>query len=136
MRAYVTGDRELMAQLRAAGRGAAEMGDQAEDDAAEMVALFARRKVPLGPARGGHVRATLRAERDGGAAVVRGGGPGFLYFGWLEFGGHVGIRGSVFREKVKTGRYIYPTLAERRQEIDEQMDHELRQLVRRHGLGV
>jgi hypothetical protein len=136
VRIRVTGDEELRRRLIAARRALPDGVDEIALDVADLMALYARRKVPLGPGRGGHVRKTLVGQLAGGVATVQGGDAAHPYYGWLEFGGHVGIHRSVAREKVPDGRYIYPTLRERRAEIDDQMSHGLAELIERHGIRV
>ena len=136
VRAYVTGDKEFQKRLRGAARAFPEESKDIALDVAEMVALFARRKVPLGPARNGHVRNSLEGKVRRGTPVVDGGGPGFPYYGWLEFGGRVGIDRSVFRSREPDGRYIYPTVFQRRAQAEEIMADGLAQLMRRHGIRV
>lgn len=136
VRIRVEGDQALAARLKAANRAAPEAVKKIGLDIADMIAAFARRKVPIGPGRNGHVKSTIEGKVRRGLPVVDGGGPGWPYYGWLEFGGHVGINRSVAREKRVEGRYIYPTVRERHAQIDDLMNEGLADLMRRHGIEV
>lgn len=132
----VYGDRELIRKLESIEHRLPEEVRSIGGDVADMIAIYAKRKVPTGPGRNGHVRSSLRGELAGVTPIVKGGGPSFPYYGWLEFGGHVGINRSVAREKIPDGRYIVPTVRERRHEIEDQMSHGLQELCDRHGIVV
>lgn len=136
VRIQLSGDKELARRFKAAARAVPNETKDIALDVAEMIALFARRKVPIGPARNGHVKYTLEGKVRRGVPVVDGGGPSHPYYGWLEFGGRVGIHRSVRREKRPEGRYIYPTVAERRPEIERQMREGMEDLMRRYGIRV
>lgn len=84
--------------------------------------------------------ASAKVERDTGAAAgsltaragqrgasVAFGGSSAPHYPWLDFGGSVGRghrpgvpwSGSVRRDFIKGGRYVYPTIEEHREEIGE-----------------
>ncbi len=132
----VTGNDELARKFRAAARDLPETTDRIGLDVADMVAAAARRRVPLGPGANGHVRTSIEGRVVAGLPSVSGGGGRFPYFGWLEFGGHVGIRNSVFRTRAADGRYIYPTTFAMRPQIEDEMADGVQGLLRRHGIGV
>lgn len=136
VRIRVEGDTELAAKLKRAARATPDEVRRIGLDIADMIAAFARRKVPIGPGRDGHVKSSIEGKIRRNLPVVDGGGPGWPYYGWLEFGGRVGINRSVFRDKEPDGRYIYPTVRERAAEIDRQMQDGLDDLMRRYGIGV
>lgn len=136
VRIRVEGDTELAARLKRANRAVPDQVKKIGLDIADMIAAFARRKVPLGPGRGGHVKSSIEGKVRRGLPVVDGGGPGWPYYGWLEFGGRVGINRSVFREKVPDGRYIVPTVVERRAQIEDLMEEGMNDLFRRYGIEV
>ncbi len=73
------------------------------------------------PERSGTAKRSVRASTIGGGAAVRGGGTRAPYYGWLDFGGHLTKKGkrhnSQYREKLKEGRYIYPAISRRRDDI-------------------
>lgn len=91
----------------------------------ETVAGAIRSKAPGGA--GAYVKA--RATQRGGSIVFPGGegtDPGDQ-FPWLDFGGSTGKghqvgmpwSGSVERERISGGRYVYPAIAENRGEIQD-----------------
>lgn len=104
--------------------------------AARMIARDARGKVPLGPAEGGHARSSVVAQMTSIGPQVTGGGSRFPYFGWLDFGGRVGINDSVFRPFLKTGRYIWRSYADSALRVRLIMRDELADGARRSGLEV
>lgn len=134
VRAYWTGNEELARAFRAAARALPRETHQIAEDAAEALVLWTRAKIPLGPARNGHVKYTLRATTKGPVIEVAGGDAAHPYFGWLEFGGRVGIDNSVYRERIREGRYIYPTLARRKGDIENLMMDGVVELLRRHEI--
>ncbi len=136
VRIRVLGNDELAKAIKKVQRAVPDEAKKIGLDVADMVAAFARRKVPLGPARNGHVRTSLEGKVRRGLPVVDGGGPGFPYYGWLEFGGRVGINRSVWRDKEPDGRYIYPTVRERRAQVEDIMRDGIEGLMRRYGIGV
>lgn len=136
VRVVILGDEALRRRLASVHHALPEGVDEIAQDVADLMAIFARKKVPLGPARNGHVRTTLRGTTRNGTPVVEGGDAAHPYYGWLDFGGHVGPNRSVYRKKIAEGRYIYPTLRERRSQIDDQMSHGLEELLQRHGIEV
>jgi hypothetical protein len=96
--------------------------------AAETVADDAQRLVPRGSS--GAARASLKVV----GPLVTAGGPKVPYFGWLEFGGRVGRRGSVRRTFVPGGRYIWPQWMRQRTDILTAMENGLTDLARESGL--
>ncbi len=104
---------------------------QAAREAALPVARTAKAGVPLGPAKGGHARSSIRVATSRGGVAVRGGGARFPYYPWLEYGGRVGRNNSVYRARVRRGRYIYPALDRHRPEIEQTMNR----LIVRAALG-
>lgn len=100
------------------------------NQSAENVASRARRDVPIGPGAGGHARSSVEA-RDG---ILVGGGAKYSYYPWLEFGGRVGINNSVNRQRIRSGRYIYPALVKERPLIEGRMERGLVSMARSSGL--
>jgi hypothetical protein len=104
-------------------------------EAADAVLSYARPKVP---SRSGGARGSLRTELAGeNVAVVGGGGRG-RHFGWLDFGGRVGIRGSVLRPYSASGRYILPGLraVDRGGDIERTADREVARSLALAGFEV
>lgn len=83
----------------------------------DKLASAIRAKVPQ---RSGKAAASVRSGVSGNTAYIAAGKKAVPYFGWLDFGGTLkptgGRRGTQSRPVLKEGRYIYPTLAEHREE--------------------
>jgi hypothetical protein len=99
----------------------------ASEAAAEIVAAGARRLVPT---MSGDARRSLKAA----GGQITAGGRQAPYFGWLDFGGKT-PRGAV-RPFVRSGRYIYPTLAKNDREIQDGLSAKLADLATDAGLDV
>jgi hypothetical protein len=145
----IRGEKEFLVALGRFEATLENMGEEAGYRASKIIADSAARKMPVGPAEGGHVRSTARAERSGGvggdargpSAVI--GGTRFPYVGWLEFGGRVGKvdppsgRFGIWRQYMgPTGRYLYPSYIQHTKRVDQIQDHEMVETARRAGLEV
>lgn len=86
------------------------------NEVAEVVLDTAR---PLVPTRSGKAKASLKAGSTERAVQIKAGGTKAPYWSWLDFGGKVGRSKSVRRPFIMGGRYIYPTLKKRRDEIED-----------------
>lgn len=92
----------------------------------DKVADRAREKVPVGPEQKGHTpgraRASIRAGVSGANAYVAEGKKAVPYMGWLDFGGVLKPAGkrknTITRERIKGGRFLYPTINEMHGEIE------------------
>lgn len=108
--------------------------------AAEIVADDARQRVPKGDT--GRARASVRATAGGNRAFVRGGRTTVPYYGWLDFGTRTPIMGrprSVGPWKdsgrgPRGGRFIYPALEAKRDEVVAKVDEAMSKAVRALGL--
>lgn len=122
---------------RAVDRLAADMPNVSETaalDAAELVADYARPRVPR---RSGRAARTVHAVVAGeGRAEVQGGGSAAPYYPWLDFGGAVGRHGSVRRPYRPQGRYIFAGYEARQAAIEEAQSAALVDAAGRAGLGV
>lgn len=78
------------------------------NEAAGVVVDWAQPKVP---SVSGKARKSIKAKSTRTEARVQGGSKQAPYYPWLDFGGRVGRKGSVRREFIKEGRYIYAGLA-------------------------
>jgi hypothetical protein len=121
----VTGLGELRTALRAMGGG---LDDAMVVELFQIASLIAQRTQSVMPVRTGHARSTVRPYvTRGGAKVSEGTGAADDYVGWLDFGGHVGRHGSISREVIRTGRYLYPQGLKARPEtiaaLDAAIDH-------------
>jgi hypothetical protein len=100
---------------------------------AELIVDWARPRVP---SDSGRARATVRAASTQTQGRVVGGGTRAPYYPWLDFGGRVGREDSVRRQFREGGRYIYPGLAARRDEVHERLLAGLLELCRSAGVEV
>jgi hypothetical protein len=110
-----------------------KMTRKASNAAVEIVLGVARSRVPK---RSGRAAASLKAKSTQTAARVAAGGSRAPYYPWLDFGGRVGPRKSVRRPFIGDGRYIYPALAEKRDEFQEAMVAALVEAAESAGLVV
>ena len=106
-------------------------------NAADLVAKAARPKVPV--ASGRAARSMRAVVRRGGGAVAFGGAK-VPYAAFLDYGNKVGAgagvgRGdSAPRDYRPGGRYVYPTLAAKRNEVVREYVEFLSDVLRRAGL--
>lgn len=96
------------------------------NEAAEIVAGAAR---PLVPVRSGDAAGSIKVGSTQRAAQIKVGGTAAPYFPWLDFGGRVGPRKTTLRPFIQRGRYVYPTLADKRPEVEAKIDEVLRRLA-------
>ena len=136
-RAELHGMREFQLALERFEETLETMGEEAGHESAKKIAHTARKMMPVGPAEGGHVRDTARA--DGMAAVL--GGTFFPCTGWLEFGGRVGrgnkVGAGIWRPKaLPHGRYLWPSYMIHYNEVSKIQDDEMVETARQAGLEV
>lgn len=112
----VRGLRELRAALRDVDKTLGPELRKGLNEVAEVVLDTAR---PLVPTRSGKARASLKAGSTEKAVQIKAGGTKAPYWGWLDFGGKVGRSKSVRRPFITEGRFIYPSLRKRRDDIEE-----------------
>jgi hypothetical protein len=72
-----------------------------------------------------------RATQRG--ASIAFGGDAAPYGPWLDFGGRVGRRKSIVRPFITEGRYVYPGIAESREEIEQGADTAVKNAARHAG---
>jgi hypothetical protein len=72
-----------------------------------------------------------RASQKG--AGIAFGGKDAPYMPWLDFGGRVGRRKSIVRPFITEGRYVYPGIAESREEIEQGADTAVKNAARHAG---
>lgn len=127
----VEGLKALRKALNDASEGAGRELGQVGKRAADIVADTAASRVPV---LTGTARASVRSVVSQGGGGVRAGGAKAAYYAWLDFGGRVGRNKSVVRDRVPGGRYIFPALAERRDDVLDQYEQAVNELLRRVGL--
>lgn len=130
LRIHVTGIRDLQAALRAVDRDLAKELRLGLNEAAQIVLEAARPKVPV---RTGAAAASMKLRSTQRAAGLAVGGSKAPYFGWLDFGGKVGRAHSVKRPYIAGGRYVYPTLHDKRPEVEAKIDEVMARLAERAG---
>lgn len=126
---YVRGLKEVRGALRDVDKLLGPELRKGLNEVAEVVLETAR---PLVPVRKGKARASLKAGSTETAVQIKAGGAKAPYWGWLDFGGTVGkgrvsggvhkkatTAGSVKRPWIQEGRFIYPTLRKRRDDIED-----------------
>lgn len=129
----VVGLNEFRKGLRGMDRGLPKSMRLALNDVANVLIDAVRPKIPR---RTGRAAASLKAASSQSAAKITVGGAKAPYYPWLDFGGRVGRRKSVVRPFLKEGRYIYPTLADKRGDIEAAMLKALAQLAETNGIEV
>jgi hypothetical protein len=103
------------------------------NDVAQLVADDAKRRVP---ARTGAARKSIKPRSGQREAVVQAGSRRVPYYGWLDFGGKVGVRRNIRRRFISEGRYLYPALTAKRGLVQRRLDESIRELARLAGLEV
>jgi hypothetical protein len=121
----VEGLREFNRGLRALNADAPKGLRLAGNEAARIVVAAAKPRVPIGPGKGGHAAASLKAASTRTAARVSAGGKKYPYYPWLDFGGRVGPNKSVRRPFLKQGRYIWAAFDDHRAEVERTLREEL-----------
>jgi hypothetical protein len=129
----VVGLNEFRKSLRQLDRTLPKGVRLALNDAANVLVDATR---PTIPHRTGSAAASLRAQSTQTTARVAVGGPKAPYYPWLDFGGRVGRGRSVARPFYKEGRYLFPTLKKKRNEIQAAMLNALAELARESGIEV
>jgi hypothetical protein len=127
---HVKGLKEFQGALRRVDRSLGPELRKALNEAAEIVAGAAR---PLVPHRSGDAAGSIKVGSTQRAAQIKVGGEAAPYFPWLDFGGRVGPRKTTQRPFIGRGRYIYPTLAEKRPEVETKIDEALKRLATEAG---
>ena len=129
----VTGLREFQRALRELDGESQKQIRVVMNDALEIVAVDARRKVPRDSGRAVASLKVQSSQREG--RLVAGGGKA-PYYPWLDFGGRVGRQRSVVRPWKPEGRYIYPSYRRHRDDVLDLMVDGLDRLARDAGLAV
>lgn len=129
----VQGLRELNGALRRIDREAPKGLRVALNGVAKLVADDIR---PTIPRKTGKARASLKVASTRTAARIRVGGAKAPYFPWLDYGGKTGVRKSVKRPFIKSGRYVYPGLSRNKAAAAAALKDALDAVVRDAGLDV
>lgn len=132
-RIEVKGIREFRTALKKADADAPKMIRVTLNGAADVVLDYARPRIP---SRSGAARQSLKARSSQKDVRVAVGGKKAPYYPWLDFGGHVGPNDSVSRPFITEGRYIYPALRVKRDDVTKVMSEGLAALATSAGLDV
>lgn len=84
----------------------------------------------------GRAQRSIKASSTRTLSRVKGGGPKQPYYPWLEFGGRVGRKKATMREFIKSGRYIYPAYAAKRDHVQNLLTVGLTKLASAQGWEV
>nr|WP_188127652.1 HK97 gp10 family phage protein [Actinoplanes lobatus] len=132
MRIAVTGLAQLNRGLRAVDSEAPKQLRLALNEGAELLVTRVRPKIP---AITGAARSSVKARSTRTSARVAVGGKKAAYFPWLDFGGQGRRSGRPApRPFIREGRYVYPTLAEIRPEIEQVLQEAISRAVAGAGL--
>lgn len=129
----INGLRELRDALKAAEDATPKALRPALNEGAQELLDYARPQVPK---RTGKARASMKVRSTQRAARVAAGGSRAPWYPWLDFGGRVGRNRSVVRQFYAEGRYIYPTLRKKHEEIVGRIGDAVLRVIREAGLEV
>lgn len=129
----IQGLRELQAALKQMDGESQKQLRVALNSVAETVVAGAARRVPR---KTGRAAASLRARSSQREAAITGGSKKVPYYGWLDFGGRVGRNKTVNRPVVKSGRYLWPTIAANRESLEKGLTTALADAARQAGFEV
>lgn len=105
----------------------------AMNKAADVVVQYGRARIPV---RTGRAQASIKARSTRGAVRVSEGGNRAPYTPWLDFGGRTGRRKRTVRKFISEGRYLYPALYEKSDEIQQALEDGLRDVAAAAGLEL
>lgn len=130
----ITGLREFQKALKQTETGLPKMLRLVLNDAADVIVAYAKPKIPT---RTGRARSSLKPRSSQRAVRIAVGGGKAPYYPWLDFGGEGRRRGRpASRPFISGGRYLYPALAARSDDVTKIMETGLAQLAKDAGLDV
>ncbi len=129
----IEGLREFNRALRQLDNDLPRMLRLAMNKAAAVVVDYGQARMPR---RSGRAVATIKASSTRTSVRVAEGSRRAPYVPWLDFGGKVGRSHSVGRPYIKGGRYLYPALTDKRDEIQAALESALSEVVSAAGLEV
>lgn len=133
-RVQVTGLREFQRSLRDMDAGLPKRIRLVLNDAAQVVIEYAKPKIPR---KSGRAAGSIKARSSQREARVAIGGRRAGYYPWLDFGGQGRRKGRPpARPFIREGRYLYPALRVKRDELTEIMSAGLAGLATDAGLEV
>lgn len=129
----IQGLREFQRALRKLDRDLPKALLIALNDAVNVVVEDAKPRVPR---RTGRAANSIKARSTQKLARIQGGSSRAPYYKWLEFGGRVGPKKSVYRDRVAGGRYIYPSLYRKRPEFEDALEDSIIRVAGSAGIEV
>lgn len=129
----VTGLKEFNRALRKLDQDLPKATRKALNEAADVVADWARPRVPV---RTGRAQRSVRASSTRTQARVTGGGARVPWYPWLDFGGRVGRRRAVHRAFLPGGRFIYAGYEATKEQAYDAMVRALTEVAEGAGLAV
>lgn len=132
-RIEVKGIKELQKSLRDIDKTLPKELAAGLAEAAQIVLSAAQPKVPYltGAAQG-----SMKVRKSQRSASIAVGGTKAPYFPWLDFGGRVGPTKETRRPFLHEGRFIYPTLREKRGEVNAKIDEVMKRLAAQNGFDT
>jgi hypothetical protein len=133
-RIRIDGLREFQAALRRADKELLVELKTIFSNVTDTVIKYAEPKIPRDS---GAAVASVKRRIAGREAKVAIGGRKAPYYPWLDFGGQGRVKGRPGRRPFVTeGRYLYPALRVKRDDIIDEMSAGMAALARRAGLDV
>jgi len=129
----IDGLSDFRAQLRKAEGLSPAAIRKSLNTAVEVVSDYGRKRMPR---RTGRAASTIKGRSTQTEARVQEGGRKAPYVPWLDFGGRVGRRRSVRRAFYQGGRYLYPALDVRREQLAQALSDALTELAEEAGWEV
>lgn len=126
----VKGGRELRAAFKQIDAALTQQLKEGFKAIAEMVAAEARGRVPK---RTGTAAGSIKARGTTRGGAIAFGGSKAPYYPWLDFGGAVGRNRSIKRDFISEGRYVYPSIRDKRSEIIDRTDDLIEDIARKAG---
>ncbi len=130
----VEGLREFQRALRSMDNDLPKQIRVILNDATGIVVAYAQPRIPR---KTGRAAASVKARSSQREARVAVGGNRAPYYPWLDFGGQGRVAGRPApRPFIREGRYLYPALTVKRQEVTDVMSRGIAALAERAGLEV
>lgn len=128
--------RDLSRRLRGLSKDAQKDLQKELVKITESLAVHVKTKMP---SKSGRARASVKARKVSAGMRLAYGGTKAPHAPWLDFGGSTkvpGAGGRVQRPFIKEGRYVWPTVGERSDEIGRDVEAAMQSVARKHGLDV
>lgn len=128
VRVEIRGGRELARAFKRLETGLDKELRAGFREIARTVAGRAASKVPR---LTGRAAGSIKPRASQAGAGIAFGGSSAEYYPWLDFGGRVGRGKSLYRDLATGGRYVYPTIAESKDDIGRMADDVIREVARK-----